>query len=56
MVFGYTDASRARQLVRQQAGRLRLVDDRSLYMPLSSDILRDPDQVIAAAKSVLQAS
>ncbi len=56
MVFGYTDASRARQLVRQQAGRLRLVDDRSLYMTLSSDILRDPDQVIAAAKSVLQAS
>ena len=55
MVFGYTDAGRARQLLLHQGGRLRRVDDRSLYLTLPLD-LQDPDQIIATAKSVLQTS
>ena len=53
MVFGYTDAGRAQQLVRTQGGRLRRVDDRCLYLTLP-DSVRSPDQIIAEAKSVLR--
>ena len=56
LVFGYTDTGRADQLVRGQAGRLRKVDDRSLYLTLSPQVREDPDQIIATAKSVLRAS
>ncbi len=55
MVFGYTDGGRARQLVHNQGGRLRMVDDRSLYLTLPKE-LQHPDQIIATAKSVLRAS
>ncbi len=56
LVFGYTDAGRAVQLVRGQAGELRKVDDRSLYLTLPPQVRQDPDQIIAKAKSVLRAS
>ena len=54
LVFEYTDAGRARQWVQKSKGRLRIVDDRSIYMTLSADILSDPDRLIETAKSVLR--
>jgi transcription-repair coupling factor (superfamily II helicase) len=53
LVFGYTDRRRADQLARSSKGRLRIVDQRSLYCTLA-DAAANPDEMIGVARSVLR--
>jgi transcription-repair coupling factor (superfamily II helicase) len=55
VVFGYCDRSEIEKLAKCLGGRLRLVDDRSAYLPIGKD-LTEPDQIHGAIKSVLQAT
>jgi transcription-repair coupling factor (superfamily II helicase) len=52
MVFHYKDLGRANQLIRQSCRRLRIVDDRCLYLNLPDGSL-SPDAVIQFAMSAL---
>jgi hypothetical protein len=54
MVFRYADAARARQLVRHSGGRLRLVDERSLYANLPAADAHDPDAIVRFAFDCLR--
>jgi transcription-repair coupling factor (superfamily II helicase) len=53
LVFGYTDRSRAEQLVKASKGRLRIVDDRSIYLTLPKGD-QSSQQVLATIKAVLR--
>jgi transcription-repair coupling factor (superfamily II helicase) len=53
VVFKYDNRQRIEQLVRQQKGKLRLVDDRSVYLPLPNDI-SDKDRIWRIVKVVLR--
>jgi transcription-repair coupling factor (superfamily II helicase) len=53
LVFQYRDRGRIEQLARQHKGQLRIVDDKSVYLPLSPQ-LTDPDQIFALVKAVLR--
>jgi transcription-repair coupling factor (superfamily II helicase) len=53
VVFKYDDRQRIEQLVRQQKGKLRLVDEQSVYLPLPQD-LSDKDRIWRIVKSVLR--
>jgi transcription-repair coupling factor (superfamily II helicase) len=53
LVFHYRDRSRIEQLARQHPGKIRIVDDKSAYLPLPAN-LTDPDQIFALVKSVLR--
>jgi transcription-repair coupling factor (superfamily II helicase) len=53
VVFQYRDRSRIEQLARQHKGQLRVVDDKSAYLPLSN-VHMDADQLYALVKSVLR--
>ncbi|MEM7314488.1 MAG: transcription-repair coupling factor, partial [Planctomycetota bacterium] len=55
VVLEYVDRGRIKQLAKMSEGRLRVVDDRCAYIPLSCDI-KDAPAVLAATKSVLQPS
>ena len=53
LVFRYTHRDRIEQLARLSGKKLRIVDGSSAYLTLSQGVT-DPDQILAAAKSVLQ--
>lgn len=53
LVFRYTDRARIEHLARLKKGRLRVVDDRSVYVPMG-DKLPNADGILEAAKSVLR--
>ena len=53
MLFG--DMGRARQLVKASNGRLRIVDEQSIYMTLS-DVEQAPERIVETVKSVLRPS
>jgi transcription-repair coupling factor (superfamily II helicase) len=53
VVLKYDDRKRIEQLVRQQKGKLRLVDERSVYLPLPAN-LDDKDRIWQIVKSVLR--
>jgi transcription-repair coupling factor (superfamily II helicase) len=53
VVFRYDDRPRIEQLVRQHAGKLRLVDEHSVYLPLPHD-LAEKDRIWRIVKSVLR--
>src|SRR5207249_10346719 len=53
VVFRYDDRPRIEQLVRQQKGKLRLVDEQSVYLPLPHG-LTDKDWSWRLVKSVLR--
>jgi transcription-repair coupling factor (superfamily II helicase) len=53
VVFKYDDRPRIEQLVRQHKGKLRLVDDQSVYLPLPQG-LTDKDRTWRIVKSVLR--
>jgi len=53
VVFRYDDRPRIEQLVRQHKGKLRLVDEKSVYLPLPKD-LSDKDRLWRIIKSVLR--
>ena len=58
LVFQYRDRGRIEQLARQQKGQLRIVDDKSAYLPVPAPLLSssDPDALFHLAKSVLRPS
>src|SRR5262245_36449537 len=53
VVFRYDDCPRIEQLVRQQPGKLRLVDEHSVYLPLPPG-LTDKDRIWRIVKAVLR--
>ncbi len=53
IVCEYADRARIAQLARARGKRVRIVDDRCVYLPLQADS-QDPTGVIADVKSVLQ--
>jgi transcription-repair coupling factor (superfamily II helicase) len=53
LVYRYTDRSRAKQLVSASEGRLRIVDERSIYSTIPQGMV-DPDQIIELARSTLR--
>jgi transcription-repair coupling factor (superfamily II helicase) len=53
LVLRYTDRPLIEQLARASGGRLRVVDGRSAYLPISKD-LKDQDSILAVAKSLLR--
>ncbi len=53
IVFGYGVRRRVEQLAKKSGGKLRVVDDKSAYLPIDKG-LTDSDQVISAVQSLLQ--
>jgi transcription-repair coupling factor (superfamily II helicase) len=53
VVFGYRERREIEKLAKGLCGRLRVVDDRSAYLPVAKE-LTDVDQMHLAIKSVLQ--
>ena len=53
VVFGYTARKRIEQLAKKSGQRLRVVDDRSAYLPIDKD-LTDSDAFVDAVQSLLQ--
>ncbi|WP_425613783.1 transcription-repair coupling factor [Anatilimnocola sp. NA78] len=53
VVFQYRDRGRMEQLARQNPGKVRIVDDKSSYLPLPAKVT-EPDQIFAWVKSVLR--
>lgn len=54
IVFRYSNRSRIEHLAKLCKGRLRIVDQRSAYLPMG-DAKGDPSEIFSLAKSVLQA-
>jgi transcription-repair coupling factor (superfamily II helicase) len=52
-VFGYQSRPRIEQLAKRRGGKLRVVDDRSAYLPLAKG-LTNPDSIFAVIKALLQ--
>lgn len=55
LVLSYLDRRRVEQLARTGGGRLRIVDDRSAYLPVGKEV-SSPDKILSLAKSVLRPS
>ena len=55
LVMLFSDMGRARQLVKASNGRLRIVDEQSIYMTLS-DVEQAPERIVETVKSVLRPS
>ena len=53
IVFGYSSRSEIRSLADSSRGRLRIVDNRSAYLPIPKGITQS-DQMVADLKSLLQ--
>jgi len=53
VVFRYDDRQRIEQLVRQQTGKLRIVDEQSVYLPLPHG-LTEKDRIWRIVKSTLR--
>jgi len=53
VVFSYTSGRQIRQLAARSGGRLRVVDERSAYLPLDKE-LTHPDKILRTVKSLLQ--
>jgi transcription-repair coupling factor (superfamily II helicase) len=53
VVFRYSDRRRIEQLARQQKGNLRVVDGKSVYLPLPKG-LTNSDEILRLVKSVLR--
>jgi transcription-repair coupling factor (superfamily II helicase) len=53
LVFRYTDRRRVEQLAKAGGGKLRIVDERYAYLPLSQGI-SDSDELLKTVKSVLR--
>jgi transcription-repair coupling factor (superfamily II helicase) len=53
IVFRYANRQRIEQLARMRRGQLRIVDDRSAYLPIPRGFMT-PDRLLSLAKSVLQ--
>ena len=53
VVFGYTSAKDIRRLAALSKGQLRVVDDRSAYLPLAKRLM-DPGAILRQIKSLLQ--
>ncbi len=53
VVLGYVDSRRIRQLSARRPGRLRIVDDRSAYVPLGKGLVAS-DAILESLKSLLQ--
>jgi hypothetical protein len=53
VVFKYDNRQRIEQLVRQQKGKLRLVDEQSVYLPLPHDVT-DKDRIWRIVKVMLR--
>ena len=54
VVFKYDDGPRIEQLARLHKGKLRIVDEKSVYLPLPTD-LTETDRIWRIVKSVLRA-
>ncbi|HTU24950.1 MAG TPA: transcription-repair coupling factor [Pirellulales bacterium] len=52
-VLRYVDRRRIMKLAEQSRGRLRVVDDRSAYLPLAAEV-RQPAELVAALKALLR--
>jgi transcription-repair coupling factor (superfamily II helicase) len=52
-VLGYTDRRRMEQLAKLRPGRLRIVDDRSVYVPLDKEV-KESDQLVDTLKMLLR--
>jgi len=55
LVFGYTSRERIQRLAAAGKGRLRVVDQRSAYLPLDKEI-NSPEVILSVVKSLLQAT
>jgi transcription-repair coupling factor (superfamily II helicase) len=53
VVFRYGDRSRIEQLARQQPGKVRVVDDKSAYVPIPKGLTK-PEEILRMVKSVLR--
>jgi transcription-repair coupling factor (superfamily II helicase) len=53
VVFRYSDRRRIEQLARQHQGSLRVVDDKSAYLPLPKGLTK-PSEILRLVKSVLR--
>jgi transcription-repair coupling factor (superfamily II helicase) len=53
LVLGYRHPGKIRQLVRASGGRLRIVDQRSAYLPLA-DAVASGRKLLVVVKSLLQ--
>jgi len=53
VVFRYSNRQRIEQLAKLRRGQLRIVDERSAYLPISKGFMT-PDKLLALTKSVLQ--
>ena len=51
-VLSYTHRRKIEQLARQSGGRLRIVDDRSVYLPLDK-AFEAPDELVSMLKMLL---
>src|SRR5690606_4335645 len=49
--FTYSSRQRIEQLARKHRGKLRIVDERSVYLPLAKEV-GDPDELLELIKSV----
>ena len=54
LVFIYADRGRIRQLSKLGRGRIRVVDERSAYVPLDKEVMKSADRILSLAKSVLR--
>ena len=54
LVFRYTDAARAQQLARHSNGKLRVVDERSIYLTLTKSQLAEPDAIVDLSTTILK--
>ena len=55
IVFRYRDRKTIAQLAASSKGRLRVVDDRSAYLPIRKD-LTNPDSILAVIKALLRSA
>ena len=53
VVFRYDNRPRIEQLARQHKGKLRIVDEQSVYLPLPKD-LTDSDRIWRIVKALLR--
>ena len=54
LVLIYADRGRMGQLSKLSGGRIRVVDERSAYVPMDKDDLKNADRILTLAKSVLR--
>ena len=53
VVFRYSDRRRIEQLARQHKGNVRVVDDKSAYLPIPKGLTK-PAEILKQVKSVLR--